>query len=137
MINLFLMMLVAMIANENAMAYPINIRVEGIRSAKGQLVVAVFDNRKDFLKKDFRSKTYPITKSGTMEISIENVPSGAYAVSMFQDENSNGSLDTNFIGIPREPYGFSNNPAIRFGPPSFDEARFTHSNSATSLYIKL
>ena len=45
-----------------------------------------------------------------------------YAFSFFHDLNNNKKLDTNFLGIPKEPYGFSNNKKGRFGPPKFSEA---------------
>lgn len=52
------------------------------------------------------------------------LPHGQYALAVIHDENGNGRLDT-FAGIPREGYGFSRNPAVRFGPPRFSAARFT------------
>jgi len=51
------------------------------------------------------------------------LPSADYAVALIHDENGNGRLDT-FMKLPREGFGFSRNPAIRFGPPRFDSARF-------------
>jgi len=54
---------------------------------------------------------------------FDNLPSGDYALAVIHDANGNGRLDT-FAGIPREGFGFSRNPAIRFGPPRFEEARF-------------
>lgn len=57
------------------------------------------------------------------ELHFEGVPAGRYALSIIHDENGNGKLDT-FAKIPREGYGFSGNPAMRFGPPEFEEARF-------------
>ena len=46
---------------------------------------------------------------------------GKYTLRCFQDLNGNELLDRNFIGIPQEPYGFANNPKVRFGPPSIKE----------------
>ncbi len=54
---------------------------------------------------------------------FNDLPSGDYAIALIHDENSNNKLDT-FMGIPREGFGFSRNPAIRFGPPKFDSAQF-------------
>ncbi len=115
----------------------INIRVEGIKTLQGQLVVALFNTREDFLKKDFWSRTYPIAQTGEMNISIRDIPQGAYAISLFQDKNKNGAIDTNFVGIPKEPFGFSNNPKIRFGPPTFEEAQFQHTDAETNLIIRI
>jgi uncharacterized protein (DUF2141 family) len=64
------------------------------------------------------------------------VAPGTYAVSVLHDVNSNGDLDTNFLGIPKEPLGFSNGAKPKMGPPSFDAAKFTHGSEATKLQIK-
>ena len=70
---------------------------------------------------DARHLTAPATAAG--HLSFDGLPSGGYAVSLFHDENGNGKLDT-FVGIPREGVGFSRNPALMFGPPKFNAARF-------------
>lgn len=53
---------------------------------------------------------------------FNDLPSGTYALALIHDENGNGKLDT-MMGIPKEGFGFSKNPAIRFGPPSFKSAQ--------------
>ncbi len=45
-------------------------------------------------------------------------------MTVFQDLNANGKMDKNWLGIPKEPYGFSNNPKMSFGPPSFKDSLF-------------
>ena len=55
---------------------------------------------------------------------FENLPPGDYAIAAFQDVNENGVLDKNALGIPTEPYGFSNDARGWFGPPSWQAARF-------------
>jgi uncharacterized protein (DUF2141 family) len=68
---------------------------------------------------------------------FDDLPSGAWAVALFHDENRNGRLDT-LLGIPREGFGFSRNPPIRFGPPRFSAARFslTTGDSAQRVQLK-
>lgn len=61
---------------------------------------------------------------------------GLYAVALFHDENANGRLDK-FAGVPREGLGFSNNPRIRFGPPSFAQARLAISGSDVSIPVRV
>jgi uncharacterized protein (DUF2141 family) len=73
--------------------------------------------------------------NGHATCQFENIPSGTYAVSVFHDENSNGKLDTNFLGIPREGVGASNNAKGHLGPPKFSAAAFHHSGSRTALKI--
>jgi len=62
---------------------------------------------------------------------------GFYAVSVFHDENMNQKLDKNFVGVPKEGYGASNNPKKKMGPPSFEETKFQLSGMEQSLEIKL
>ena len=69
-----------------------------------------------------RCLSVPAGKAAALEFA--DVPPGDYALSVFHDENGNSKLDT-FARIPREGFGFSRNPAIRFGPPRFTEARFS------------
>jgi len=90
----------------------------------------------EFLTTDYWSNFYPIAGEHSIEVTIENIPPGEYAISIFHDENDNGKLDTNFIGIPKEPYGFSNNPVIKLRPPTFMEAKFVH-RQLTHLAIKV
>ena len=68
--------------------------------------------------------------------SFDSLTSSAYAVVIIQDLNGNRDLDTNFMGIPKEPYGFSNNPSTTFGPPSFEGAKFSVEGNKT-IEIKL
>ena len=68
---------------------------------------------------------------------FENIPHGDYALKVFHDENENQKLDTNFIGMPKEKFGFSNDAMGRFGPPSFEQARFRFEESATTLRVEM
>ena len=71
------------------------------------------------------------------QIVFTGLREGVYAVSVFHDENMNRKLDKNFVGIPREGYGTSNNPKRKMGPPDFEEAKFQLTGAAQSLEIKL
>jgi len=58
-----------------------------------------------------------------VRVVFENLPAGEVAVSLFHDENSNSTLDRNFLGIPKEGWGASRDAKAHFGPPSYDDAR--------------
>ena len=58
-------------------------------------------------------------------------------MSAFQDENGNGKLDTNFIGMPKEGVGASNDAAGKFGPPKFDDARFNYKAGRSVMTIHI
>lgn len=74
--------------------------------------------------------------AGTRTLAVEGLPPGGYAMAVMHDENGNHRLDT-FAGIPREGFGFSRNPAVRFGPPRFDAARFAVAGDASAQQVRM
>ena len=100
----------------------LKIVITDIQVGKGNIVVEIYDNDKDFLKKPVKAQTLKAT-SGSMDFSTE-IPDGIYAVMIYQDINENGELDRRIIGMPKEPYGLSNNFTPHFGPPKFDDCKF-------------
>jgi uncharacterized protein (DUF2141 family) len=69
---------------------------------------------------------------------FRNIPAGTYAIAVIQDENLDGKLTKNFLGIPKEPYGFSQNKYGMFGPPKFKDVSFAVENDSNiSLKINL
>jgi uncharacterized protein (DUF2141 family) len=117
----------------------IQIEIAGLRSSKGQVRCSLFSSAEDFPKRP--DKAVALAKG---EISNEHavcefkgIAPGMYAVSVFHDENSNGKLDTNFMGIPREGVGASNDARGHFGPPKFEAAAFHFSGGRLDLTIKI
>ena len=102
----------------------LELRVEGIEENKGVIRIAFYDSEAIHL--DEEEVTYyheeQVTNSGTMDIQID-IPSGDYSVAIYHDLNADKQLNKNMFGIPKEPYGFSNNVIGMFGPPSFEEAK--------------
>lgn len=104
----------------------LTIRVVGLHSSKGSLAVALFDSepRFDSRSEPFASAFVPI-HGASCEWTVESVPPGDYVAALYHDRNGNGRLDKTTLGMPKEPYGFSNNARAKFGPPAFDRAKFT------------
>ena len=103
----------------------IEIRLTGLRSTQGKVSVNLFNSKEGFPDdpmKSFGWKTVKIVPD-TVVIVFEDLPYGNYAVSVLHDENSNGKMDKNFFGIPKEGFAFSNNYAPRLKSPSFSDAR--------------
>jgi len=98
---------------------------------------ALFDSEASFDSGDspLRAGRVGVT-DGACVWSVE-VPRGAYALKVYHDVNGNGRLDTGRMGIPKEPYGFSNGARGRFGPPSFGAARFELDEARSELVIDL
>jgi uncharacterized protein (DUF2141 family) len=100
--------------------------VEGIDTSRGGQLSAGIFVEKNFPK--VGGQLLGIQKqvsSNVMQLVLQDVPPGSYGVAVFHDLDSNNALETNFVGLPKEPIGFSNDARIRFGSPSWDEARFT------------
>lgn len=104
----------------------LEVAVSHLASDEGVLVVALLDSPAQYEAGDssFRSERAVPIHGGKARVVLSRVPYGTYAVKVFHDENSNGALDTNLVGFPKEGFGFSNDAMGRFGPPRFDEAAF-------------
>lgn len=115
----------------------IRLEIDGLHSDRGQVLCALFSSAADFPKKPDKALAHDKSTilNGHATCQFQSIPSGTYAVSVFHDENSNGKLDTNFLGIPREGVGASNNAKGHLGPPRFSAAAFLHSASRTALKI--
>lgn len=118
----------------SASAGAIEVRVQGV-TAKGKVLVAICD-KATFLKDCAYSGSAP-AKAGETVVTVDGVPPGAWAVLSYQDENDNGKLDRNVLGIPKEPYAFSRDARGRFGPPSFEDASFELRDEKAVTTIKL
>ena len=102
----------------------LEVTVTGIRSTAGHVLVAVCD-KATFLQPTCRYKGRAPAAIGSVVVRIAGVPPGVYAAQAYADENDNGKIDRNFVGIPTEGIGFSNDAKMSFGPPSFADAAFT------------
>jgi len=126
----------ALLALPNANAADLTVEVTGIAQSDGQVVVSLFNQSEGWLRKGMSSNG-AAAKAGTVKVSFPGLSEGDYAVSVIHDVNGNRKLDTNPVGMPIEPYGFSNDAAGNFGPPSFDQAKFKLGPDNKSITIKL
>jgi uncharacterized protein (DUF2141 family) len=98
------------------------IHVDNVKSASGQVMVALYDNAAAFLKHPARAAQAQADKAGTTLV-FHDVAPGDYGFAVFHDANGNGRMDKNLMGIPTEPIAFSNNAQGRMGPPTFDAVK--------------
>lgn len=102
------------------------ISLTSLRNSKGHVLVSLFRDGTgypDQPAKAFRKeKLVIIEKKATLH--LEDIPAGTYAIAILHDENDDLKMNTNWIGIPKEGYGFSNNVMGTFGPPTFQKASF-------------
>lgn len=123
---------------ENSKKGIITIQFSGIEKQEGYIQLNVFNNHKGF-PNDEKSvfKTYRVkVSSGENSFIITDLPYGEYAISCFQDKNGNKKLDTNFMGIPKEKVGTSNNPRSG-GIPNYNDAKFNFNKLELHLSITL
>ena len=119
-----------------------NLRViaTNVQSDAGQVIVWVYDNKDDWLSDRYRTfKTVKVAgnrvgNSVTLELLL---PPGEYALSVFQDEDNDTKLKSNFIGLPKEPAALSNNLRPKFGPPRYKDAVFTIGNQLVEQKLAL
>lgn len=113
------------------------INIRGLKSDKGELILAIFNDKNDYLKKDFIHKKVKVSKAGDTVVTFEDLPKGEYSVSVIHDENKNGKLDKNVVGIPKESFGFSNVSLGWFGPPSYENTKFELLDESVEVVVKL
>jgi uncharacterized protein (DUF2141 family) len=117
----------------------LSITMTSFRSADGQVLVALFRGGDGFPSKPGNAYKTAITKisGSTASVEFAGLPAGEYAFSVLHDENGNNELDTNFLGIPKEGLGTSNNAKARMGPPKYKDAKFTVGDAAVSQRVKV
>lgn len=107
--------------------FRLTLNFEITKVQKGQILFALYDSEDNHMETTYKTEAADI-ENGKAKITIKNLKSGYYSYSYFHDENSNGELDTNLVGIPKEPYGFSNGEKGKFGPPDFEDCKIKIDN---------
>lgn len=112
------------------------VKMVNLDNNKGKVFIALYNSESTFLGKEYMLITSKI-ENNECTITFKNVPTGTYAISLFHDENSNGIMDTNLFGIPKEDYGFSNNAKGFMGPAKWEDSKFEITNKTIHQTIKL
>ncbi|CAC9974808.1 MULTISPECIES: DUF2141 domain-containing protein [Flavobacterium] len=101
----------------------LTVAVSGIKNNTGIVKVGLYNSDGTFLKTTYKSLSSEI-KNNEAVVTFDNLPAGEYAISTYHDENNNGKLDRNAMGIPSEDYAASNNAKGFMGPPAYKDAKF-------------
>ena len=114
------------------------IEVTGFKNTRGTLNCRLFTKAADFPDGEgIVTSRVPITGPNT-SCSFSNVEPGTYAIAVVHDENGNGKLDKNFVGVPSEGYGVSNNKTYALSAPKWDESTFKlGATESKALQVKL
>lgn len=116
--------LVLLVAAAPAMAGEVAVRVQGVRNDQGSVVVGVC-TEEVFIGGTCAFRATVPAQAGAVTVTVPDVPPGTYAVRVYHDENGNERIDRNFLGVPLEGFGFSNDAPVRMAPPSFKDAAVT------------
>lgn len=112
------------------------VEIEGLRSSRGEVRGALFRSRDGWTEEGRQIATCTASIDGRRAACVlDDVAPGEYAFAFLHDEDDDGQLDRDWIGIPQEGFGFSNDAAPVLGPPSFDSARFVHGPGETTLVV--
>ena len=134
-----------------AAAGELRVTIEGIRSSHGTVMIGLYDSsgsfgkavqssdKEGFLIDPNRFGAVALRANAAMKSAVvfSNLPPGRYAAIAFHDEDGDGKLDKSFLGVPTEPYGFSNNAQGFLGPPTFDDAAVVFGHGDRTIRVAL
>ena len=133
--------LIVILFYSHVSAHPVDasIDIKGIRSPNGTLFIGWYNSSHGFTKpeKALYRRKMTVGELDNVVVSFENIPAGTYAISVFYDLNNNGQLDKNFLGIPKEPYGFSNNIRHQTRAATFEECAFQLKSNHQFISVSL
>ncbi|MCV6629032.1 MAG: DUF2141 domain-containing protein [Flavobacteriaceae bacterium] len=112
----------SLLAQETSTA-KVRVEISNFKTDTGTVMVGLYASETNFLNKGFKQQMVKV-ENGQAIVVFENLPEGTYAIGVYHDENENGKLDTNFMGIPKERTGTSNNASSVWGPPKWKDAKF-------------
>ena len=118
----------------------IHVKILDIRNSTGSVACALFESPVGFPIEFLHSATNVMIikiRKAQARCDFEDIPPGTYAMAVIHDENMNGKLDTNWLGIPTEGYGFSNDAKGVVGAPSFSAASFRYDGQNIELTMSL
>ena len=115
----------------------LTVTVSGLRNQKGRVCFSLFADSQGFPSSNSRALQSRCITAVTPAVTFNNLNEGSYAVAVFHDEDGDGVLKRNFLGIPKQGFGFSRNPGIFSGPPSFEDTAVSVKNQSTKIQIQL
>ncbi len=131
-----ILLLMEAIYSQASNSTKLTIRIQGMKNKKGNLSIALYKSDANFKQEKF-SYVNRISADSDGVIVLDKIDYGNYGVAVYHDENENSKLDKNFIGMPVEGYGFSNNVKGSFGPPGLKETSVLMNQPETNLSIQL
>jgi uncharacterized protein (DUF2141 family) len=130
----------AVFTHSGAQAADLTVIVNSVQQDAGQIMLGLFNSPEGF-PKTISQGTLALAKernaAGQVRLVFKGLAAGQYAATAYHDLDSNGKLNTNMMGLPTEPYGFSNNARSNFGPPAFKDAAITLGDQDLTIEVTL
>ena len=137
-INLIIICLWSLSLQSDPASTQLKIFVNGMESDDGQLILDIYTNKKGFLHSETAIKRLITSiKNGVGTFTIRDLPVGEYAFTFHHDENNNGEIDANWFGLPKEGLAVSNNAKGFFGPPSYEDAKFSLKRGESTMSVTI
>lgn len=117
----------------------LELEISEFRNTKGHVLISVFDREEGYpesVEQALVTKKVKVTEK-SHHITLENLPYGDYAIVFLHDENGNGKMDTNFVGMPTEGYGASNDAVNTLSAPKYKDAQFKLAATTQKLKLKI
>ena len=106
----------------------LHVRVEAVKNIKGELGIALFENKKGFpthIEHAYEPAWFPLKEEmRVVEHTFDGLPAGDYAVSVLHDEDGDRKMDRTALGFPDEGVGFSNGQKVKLSAPDYDDCKF-------------
>lgn len=117
----------------------LSVEIKDLRNQDGQVCLSLFASSQGFPSDSNQAVQNQCVSASTSApiATFDNVPPGSYAIAVLHDANSDRTINRNLLGIPNEGFGFSGNPVIRAGPPTFGEALVVVAGSQANIHINL
>jgi uncharacterized protein (DUF2141 family) len=127
------------LTNVKSQTIEVTVSVTNVSSDKGAVIVCVFNSADAFPQKPNLAYKCTTTnaKKGTMDIKIDGIKPGEYAIAVHHDKNNDGKVNTNFLGIPTEPMGASKDAKGTMGPPKYKDAALRIEKNTKAISITL
>ena len=117
--------------------YDLSVTITGLKSTDGGIQIGLYNNKNSFPLVDGQYRLFYFSvKDFSGTYTIKDLPVGEYAVAIFHDKNSDKICNTNFLGIPKEGFGFSKNFKPKLSSPDFEDCKIDL-NSNLTIAIKL
>ncbi len=133
-----ILLLLASISAHTIASATLTIKLTDVKSTKGHLMLLLCNKEKAWMKEEGSIIRFIVrADSLTAEGLTFHLQPGEYAISIIHDLDGNQKLDENILGVPVEPFGFSNNPLITTGPPDYEDCTFENSEGENAITIKM